>query len=464
MGLRKRTGGALAAAACLALVVSGCTNSSAAPEESAAGETVGAHDGEPATVRVMLWGNDADISSIKDAAAGFETANPDITIEWESGDCGVDYAACKTLVAGGNVPDVFVMGSWNYFEAARDGVTADLTPYLEASGTTKDDFTPAIIDALSSPSDGDLYGLPMGYNVQSLFYNKDMFDAAGLEYPPADGSYTYDDLREWSAKLTLDSAGIDATEPAFNPDQIEQYGYFNFAAAPIEPGYAPVLAAFGGGILGGDARNECTADSEGTIEGFQWLQDVMWTDHSAITPQLQQEEPGYARWVRGQVAMQQGSHEQVLAVQQQNPDLNYGIAALPAGPAGNATLAQIHVWVMSEASQEKDAAWQFLHYMATDGSGKQMGLIPAYRDVAQGEVFAQAAGEPEGLVEAQIDPAGWDLTFTNVDPSVVWSTVSSQDGIAPAIDDIIMNRKPAAEALDGICSSRIDDLLAAATK
>jgi len=454
MGLRNTALGTTAAAASLALLVTGCTGGS--------GGGGGSTDDGSATVRVMLWGNDADISSIKDAAAGFATAHPGIAIEWESGDCGVDYAACKTLVAGGNVPDVFVMGSWNYFEAAQDGVTADLTPYLEDSGTTTDDFTPSIIDALTSPSDGKLYGLPMGYNIQSLFYNKDLFDAAGLEYPPVDGSYTYDDLREWSAKLTLDSAGNDASAPGFDPNAITQYGYFNFAAAPIEPGYAPVLAAFGGGILGGDARDTCTADSEGTIEGFQWLQDVMWTDHSAITPQLQQEEPGYARWVRGQVAMQQGSHEQVLAVQQQNPDMNYGIAALPAGPVGNATLAQSHVWVMSEASQQKDAAWEFLHYMATEGAGKQMGLIPAYRDVAEGEAFAQADGEPEGLVEAQIEPASWELTFMNVDPSIVWSAVSSQDGVAPAIEDIIMNRATAAEALDGICASRVDALLGAA--
>lgn len=460
MGLRKKAFGITAAAACLALLVAGCTGDSSTEDE---GDDDGAATGdvEPATVRVMLWGNDADISSIKDAAAGFSTARPEITIEWESGDCGVDYAACKTLVAGGNTPDVFVMGSWNYFEAARDGVTADLTPYLEESGTTTDDFTPAIIDALTSPSDGKLYGLPMGYNIQSLFYNKDMFDAAGLDYPPADGSYTYDDLREWAAKLTLDGSGNDATAAGFDPNAIQQYGYFNFAAAPIEPGYAPVLAAFGGGILGGDARNECTADSEGTIEGFQWLQDLMWTDHSAITPQLQQEEPGYARWSAARSPCSRFSRAGARRpAAEPRAQLRHRRPARGSGRQRDAgadpRLGDVR------ASEHKDAAWEFLHYMATEGAGKQMGLIPAYQDVAQGPAFAQAEGEPEGLVEAQIDPAGWDLTFTNVDPSVVWSAVSSQDGIAPAIEDIIMNRATAAEALDGICASRIDALLDAA--
>lgn len=409
----------------------------------------------------MLWGNDADINSIKDAAAGFIAANPEITIEWEAGDCGVDYAACKTLVAGGNLADLFVMGSWNYFEAARDGVIADITDLLAASGTKTTDFTSTIIDGMTS-ADGRLYGLPMGYNIQSLYFNKEMFDKAGLSYPPADGSYTYDDLRSWSAKLTLDKNGRNATEADFDPEAIEQYGYFNFAAGPIEPGYAPVLAAFGGGILGGEARNQCTADAQGTIDGFQWLQDVMWTDHSAITPALHQEEPGFARWVRGQVAMQQGSHEQVVSVQQQNPDLPYDMAALPKGSAGNATLAQIHIWAMSNKTEVKDAAWKLLHYMGTEGAGKQMGLIPAYKDVASGPAFAQAEGEPAGLVEAQLKPATWPLTVTNLDPSVVWSAVSSQDGVLPAIEDIIMNRKSASDALTGICAERIEPLLQSA--
>jgi multiple sugar transport system substrate-binding protein len=439
---RRRAFGILASAAALAMIVTGCSGGGDSTDESS-------------TIRVMLWGNDQDINSIKDAAAGFEEANPDITISWETGDCGVDYATCKTLAAGGTLPDAFVMGTWSYYDAVRDGLIADVSPMLEEAGIPTSDFTAPVIEALTA-EDGGLYGLPMGYNVQSLFYNKDMFDAAGLAYPPTDGSYTYDDLREWSAKLTLDAAGNDATSAAFNPDQTEQWGYFNFAALPIPQGYMPVLAAFGGGILDG---GECTADTDETIAGFQWLQDLMWTDRSAITPQLQQEDSGNNRWVNGTVAMQQGSHEQVVAVQAQNPELNFGIAALPAGPAGNATLWQAHIWTLAEQSEVKDAAWEFIQYMSTEGAGSQMGLIPAYQDLAEGPDFAQAPNEPEGLVEAQIEPAAWPLTVTNTDPAGVWGIVSSQDGIAPALESIFLNRSSAADALGGICESTIDALL-----
>lgn len=460
MSVRRRK--AILAAAMAALVASiaaGCGSATGSEPAGSANPAPPQSAVSPQAIRVMLWGNSVDIASIKEPAQGFIDTHPEIEVTFETGDCAVDYAACKTLVAGGNMPDVVVTGSWNYYQMASDGVLADLGPYVQNGGLDLTDFTPAVIRALTSPADGKVHALPMGYNIQSLYYNKDMFAAAGLEEPPADGSYTYDDLREWAKLLTLDATGNNATSPDFDPSKIVQYGYFNFAAAPIEPGYAPVLKAFGGGILGGELRNECTADSAGTIAGFQYLQDLMWKDHSTITPQLQQEEPGYLRWVRGQVAMQQGSHEQVLLVKDQNPDLNYDMAALPAGPAGNATLFQIHTWAMYEGSNAKDAAWEFIRYMATDGSGKQMGLIPAYRDVALGEDFAKAPGEPANLIAAQIDPAGWDLTFTNTDPSAVWSAVSSQDGVGPAIEDIITNRKTAADALTGVCETRINPIL-----
>lgn len=440
--------GAVAMIAAAALTVSACSG----------GGDDGAANDESSTIRVMLWGNENDIASIKDAAAGFEEAYPETTIEWETGDCGVDYAACKTLAAGDNLPDAFVLGTWSYYDAANGGIIEDLTPYLAESETPASDFTPSVLDALTT-ADGALYGLPMGYNVQSLFYNKDMFDAAGLEYPPADGSYTYDDLRQWAAELTLDESGTSAADAGFDAESIQQYGYFNFAALPIAQGYAPVLAAFGGGILTGANRNECGADSEGTIAGFQWLQDLMWTDRSAITPQLQQEESGDSRWVRGQVAMQQGSHEQVAAVQTRNPELNYGIAALPQGPAGNATLTQAHIWSVSASSEVKDAAWEFVHYMSTEGAGKQMGLIPAFQDLAEGDAFATAPDEPADLVAAQLEPAAWPLTVTNTDPAGVMGLVSSQDGIAPALEDIFTGRETAADALAGICAARIDALL-----
>lgn len=448
---RKTVRALLATTAAATLLLAGC---------SAGGQADSAD-----TLRVGVWGVNSDIDSIKEAAKGWEKAHPDIKVKFEVGDCGPDYAACKKLIAGKNMPDVLVAGSWNYFDMVSDGILTDLTDALDEEGIDTADFTPTVIDALKS-SDGTLYGLPMGYNTQSLFYNKDMFAAAGLAEPPADGSYTYDDLREWAKKLTIDANGNNADSPDFDPENIKQWGYYNRVALtpPNEPGYGPVLSAWGGGVLTGEERDTCSIDAPESIDAFQYLQDLMWEDHSTITPQLEQEEPGYLRWVKGQVAMQQGSHEQVNIVKEQNPDLNYDMAALPAGPAGNATLLQIHIWAAYSGSAKQDLATQFATYMATEGSGKQMGLIPAYQDRALGEDFALAEGEPTNVVAAQIDPASWPLTYVNVDPSNLWAAVSSQDGFGPALEQINTDRASAEEALGGICESTIDPIIEAQSK
>lgn len=441
----RRAATAASALAVFAVLASGCSSTADTPSD---------------TIRVGIWGVNSDIDSIEAAAQGFIDANPDITVKFETGDCGPDYAACKTLIAGRNMPDVIVAGSWNYFDMVKDGVLTELTPSLEAEGIPTSDFTPAVIDALTS-SDGTLHGLPMGFNAQSLFYNKDMFEAAGLAEPAPDGSYTYDDLRVWSKKLTLDANGNNADSADFDSDNIVQYGYYNRIALSNEPGYGPVLAAAGGNVLSGPERNQCTIDTPESISALQLLQDMMWKDRSTITPQLEQEEPGYLRWVRGQVAMQQGSHEQVGIVAEQNPELQYDMAALPRGVAGNATLLQIHIWGVYSGSPNQDNAQKFATYMATEGSGKQMGLIPAYQDRAFGPDFAQAPGEPSNLIAAQIEPAAWPLTYVNVDPSNVWAAISGADGFQPAMEDLIADRKSAQEAFGSICADKLDALIAA---
>ncbi|WP_219418372.1 ABC transporter substrate-binding protein [Pseudonocardia nigra] len=439
----------LVAAATL-LAVTACTNTSGSGSEPSN------------TLRIAVWGVNEDIASIKAAAGGFEGQHPDITLEFVTGDCGADYSVCKTLIAGNNMADVLVTGSWNFNEMVNDGVLADLTDRMAADGVRAEDFTPVVVESDRAAKDGRFYGLPMGYNVQSLFYNKQMFADAGLAEPPADGNYTYDDLRTWARKLTLDANGNNADSPQFDPENIAQWGYYNRIAIPSEPGYAPVLWAHGGGVLGGDRRDRCQLEEPGSAQALQLLQDMMWKDHSAVTPQMEQETPGYLRWIEGSVAMQQGSHEQVTIAAEQNPELPYDMAALPKGPAGNATLIQVHSWAVYSGSPNQDNAWEFVKYMATEGAGNQMGLIPAYRDVAQGPSFLQAPDEPAHLAQAQLEPTSWPLARTNVDPQGVMATVTGQDGIEPALTDIITNKKPAAEALAGVCG-RIDAILAAAS-
>jgi multiple sugar transport system substrate-binding protein len=141
------------------------------------------------------------------------------------------YDILKTQIAAGDVPDIVgpvgIRGL-----ASFEGAWLDLSPYIEASNYDLSDYDPALLDFYKFGTDQQLF-LPLSVFPSALFYNKDLFDEAGLDYPPhewgapyADGDeWTFDKLKEIALFQTVDANGNDATMEAFDPDNIIQFGY-----------------------------------------------------------------------------------------------------------------------------------------------------------------------------------------------------------------------------------------------
>jgi multiple sugar transport system substrate-binding protein len=119
--------------------------------------------------------------------------------------------------------------------SAFPGAFLDLEPLIESTGYDTSDIDPAFFDFYKE--EGALVGLPFAIFPEAVFYNKALFDAAGLAYPPqqygapyvwADGTqeeWNFDTLSKVARLLTLDSQGNNASSPQFNADAIVQYGY-----------------------------------------------------------------------------------------------------------------------------------------------------------------------------------------------------------------------------------------------
>jgi hypothetical protein len=102
----------------------------------------------------------------------------------------------------------------------------DVAPLIEAEGFDTSDFYGPAVELNQYPD--KTVGLPLGLFPSFTFYNKDMFDAAGLDYPThdfADASWNLDKLRELAMELTLDANGNNATSPDFDPENIVQWGW-----------------------------------------------------------------------------------------------------------------------------------------------------------------------------------------------------------------------------------------------
>lgn len=188
------------------------------------------------------------------------------------------YDVLKTQIASGDVPDIVgpvgVRGMYSF-----EGAWLDLAPYIEANNYDTSDFNPALVEFYQFEGQGQV-GLPFAVFPSALWYNKDLFDEAGLEYPPhewgapyADGDdWTFDKLRELAMFLTVDANGADATMDGFDPDNAVQFGYH-----PMWTDIRGQWTFFGAGSFADADGNAVMPDV--WREAAHWSYDAMWTDH-----------------------------------------------------------------------------------------------------------------------------------------------------------------------------------------
>ena len=152
------------------------------------------------TVEYFSFTTSSDrIATLEALIEVFEAENPGIEIEYTTADFGSYFTKLQTDFAAGNPPDVFELNYENFVTFASRDTLLDIGAYLGASEAIgADTFYPAALDAFAY--DGVQYGLPITFSTVLLFYNEDMFDAAGLSYP--DESWTWDDVLQAAQALT----------------------------------------------------------------------------------------------------------------------------------------------------------------------------------------------------------------------------------------------------------------------
>lgn len=133
----------------------------------------------------------------------FKKANPDIELK-EVKVPGDSYnTKINQMILGNNAPDVMLLQEADYVRYAKNGVIDKLDDKLADMGVDTDDLLPAV-KGIADEVDG-YYGLSQGMATEIMYYNKDMFDAAGVAYPTSD--WTWDDYAAAAQKLTKTEGG-----------------------------------------------------------------------------------------------------------------------------------------------------------------------------------------------------------------------------------------------------------------
>ena len=188
-----------------------------------------------------------------------------------------------TLVAAGTPPDIVgpigVGGSNAYADQ-----WLDLKPLIESTGYDLSGFDPSLLE-LYTTTNGGYSAIPFAVYPSITYYNQDLFDEAGLNYPPhsRDESYVmpdgtevpwnYDTVAQVAKILTVDSNGNDATSADFDPDNIVQFGLnFQWALMRLVLTDLQPEAFY-------DADSNTVTISDDWRTATQWLWDGVWKDH-----------------------------------------------------------------------------------------------------------------------------------------------------------------------------------------
>jgi multiple sugar transport system substrate-binding protein len=331
----------------------------------------------------------------EEVAAGFEEQNPDADIQIEVVPWDVLLQRLTTDISGGSTPDLSIIGTRWLIDFVSEGIAAPLDEYMD------DDFRSRFIDVFLEPSvlEGRTYGLPIAASARAMYYNRDLLDQAGIDGPPDTWSELMEDAQAIS-DLGEDIAGF-----GLQGSEIETDVYFYYA-----------FWAFGGDLVDEDGTSGL--DTEAGYQAAQLYKDLI--DAGVTQPGV----TGYTReevqnlFKQGRVGMMITAPFLSTQIASEAPDLNYGVAAIPAGPEGaRGTYGVTDSIIMFENSQNKDLAWNFLDYLfqteqrATFTEGE--GFLPVNREVAEMPAFADnpdLAQFTALLPEARFAPVipGWE--------------------------------------------------------
>ncbi|WP_159104407.1 ABC transporter substrate-binding protein [Plantactinospora sp. BB1] len=172
-----------AALVCLGALLAGCGG--------------GDSESGSATLRYSWWGNAERAELMKQAIALFESKNPGVKVTPSFQEYEAYWQKMATETAGGNAPDVLQMDFSYLREYADRGVLYDLGKQT-GDNLVLTDLLPGFQGA--GEVDGALYGVPVGGNTWSLYYNPAIFAKAGVPEPAA--GWTWQDYRSGMAKIT----------------------------------------------------------------------------------------------------------------------------------------------------------------------------------------------------------------------------------------------------------------------
>ena len=259
----------------------------------------------------------------------------------------------QTAAAGGEQPDVAAVDLVWMPTMAKSGAVIPLDDSIKASNTQLDDFYPALLN--TDRYDGTLYGLPVSTNNLELFYNKDLFQAAGLD--PNTPPKTWDELAQMAQKCANPAQGVVGME------------LFTETGEGMTWQYQVYLWQAGGEFLSKDLKSAAFNSPAGE-KALQYWVDLINNGGYKVSP--------WGLFGQGKACMVMDGSWMVGSFAEQAP-FAWGTARMPypsdGQPATNMGGEHLIIFKSDEARQQ--AAWEFVNWLT--GTDTQLKWVEATR-------------------------------------------------------------------------------------
>jgi multiple sugar transport system substrate-binding protein len=251
----------------------------------------------------------------------------------------------------GTAPDVF-QGCCSFLPIwAQKGYLLDLRPYVQADldRATIEDWDPVQYNSFFT-RDGLQYALPKYHGALALYYNKDLFEQAAVDFP--EDPWTHDDYLAAMKRLTRLGVWGSMVDIAWERLQVH-------------------VNAWGGNFVDPADPTKSRMADPAALQAFEWIRARMWDDKVMATDLDVQNKGTQEAFIAGQLAMvEDGSWalKNILA----NAKFQVGLAIFPAGPARRATLATTDGFGIYAGTKHPEAAWELLKFLISKEYGRAM--------------------------------------------------------------------------------------------
>lgn len=330
----------------------------------------------------------------------FEKQHPKIHVKIQLTPWEQYWTKLQTAATGGSAPDAFWMNGPNFQLYAGNGVIAPLDKRIADDGLDTSVYPKALTDLYSY--DAKPYALPKDFDTIGLWYNKELFDKAGVDYP--DSSWTWKDVQAAAAKLTDPKKGV-----------------FGIAAPEIgQQNFYNTIFQAGGYVVSPDGRKSGFADPA-TIDGLKFWVDLIKSGSSPSYQQMVDTAPADL-FQTGKVAMHyDGSW--MAATFDKNTAVRdkIGVTVLPKGPKARASVIHGVGYAMYAKGKHQNETWQLIKFLGSERAATMLAssgtVIPAYQNTQQAWVDSM----PRFHLKAFIDELAYAVPLPVSRNTAAWN-------------------------------------------